>query len=134
MYRILLADDDLEVRSGVADLLGTQGLEILQAGTGLEALEIVKDQDIHAALLDWHMPACTGLEILPRLRDRFCDLPCILYSGNLTAGMEGVALRAGAFSVMHKPVKPELLRQEVQRALDEYARLCQLRERDSRNN
>ena len=134
MYRILLADDDLEVRSGVADLLGALGLEILQAETGLEALELVKDEIIHAALLDWNMPVCTGLEILPRLRDRFCDLPCILYSGNLTAGMEGVALRAGAFSVMHKPVRPDLLRSEIQRALDEYERLTQLRISNDKNN
>jgi len=127
MHRILLADDDLEVRTGVADLLGAQGLEVLLAETGLEALEVARAQEIHAALLDWNMPACTGLEVLPRLRDLISDLPCILYSGNLTVGMEGVALRAGAFAVMRKPVQPALLRSEVQRALDEYERLLRLR-------
>ena len=130
MHRILLADDDLEVRTGVADLLGSLGLDVLLAETGLEALEVVQGQEVHAALLDWNMPACSGLEVLPRLRDLISDLPCILYSGNLTAGMEGVALRAGAFAVMRKPVQPALLRSEVQRALDEYERLLRLRRPD----
>ena len=130
MHRILLADDDLEVRTGVADLLGSLGLDVLLAETGLEALEVVQGQEVHAALLDWNMPACSGLEVLPRLRDLISDLPCILYSGNLTAGMEGVALRAGAFAVMRKPVQPALLRSEVQRALDEYERLLRLRRSD----
>jgi len=130
MHRILLADDDLEVRTGVADLLGSLGLDVLLAETGLEALEVVQGKEVHAALLDWNMPACSGLEVLPRLRDLISDLPCILYSGNLTAGMEGVALRAGAFAVMRKPVQPALLRSEVQRALDEYERLLRLRRPD----
>ena len=123
MHRILLADDDIEVRSGVADLLGTLGLEVLEAATGLEALEVVRQRPVHTALLDWNMPACTGLEALPQILDIREGLPCILYSGNLTPGMEGVALRAGAFAVMRKPVVPDLLRQEVLRAVEEYTRL-----------
>jgi CheY-like chemotaxis protein len=123
MQRILLADDDLEVRNGVADLLGALGLEVLQAATGLEALELVRARAVHTALLDWNMPACTGLEVLPLILDIRRGLPCILYSGNLTPGMEGVALRAGAFSVMRKPVEPDLLRNEILRAVGEYERL-----------
>lgn len=120
MQRILIADDDHELRTGVADLLATLGLEVLQAETGLEALDLARSRAVHAALLDWNMPLCTGLELLPRLHGLYRGLPCILYSGNLTSGMEGVALRAGAFAVMRKPVQPALLRSEVQRALAAY--------------
>ena len=123
MYRVLLADDDLELRSGVADLLGDAGLDVLEASTGLEALELVKESAVHTALLDWNMPACTGLEAMPRIRDIRQGLPCILYSGDLTPGMEGVALRAGAFAVMRKPVDPLFLRREVLRAVEAYERL-----------
>ncbi len=123
MRRILLADDDLELRTGVADLLGELGLEIVHAETGLEALAAVRSARVHTALLDWNMPACSGFEALPLILDVQRGLPCILYSGNLTPAMEGIALRAGAFSVMKKPVAPDHLRREVLRALDEYARL-----------
>lgn len=125
MRRLLLADDDLELRIGVADLLGSLSLEIVHAGTGLEALDLVRRREVHAALLDWHMPACSGLEALAQILEIRRGLPCILYSGNLTPGMEGVALRAGAFAVMRKPVVPDVLRSEVQRAVDVYVRLLQ---------
>ena len=69
------------------------------------------------------MPACSGFEALTQILDIRRGLPCIVYSGNLTPGMEGVALRAGAFSVMHKPVQPDLLRNEIRRAIEEYERL-----------
>jgi two-component system nitrogen regulation response regulator NtrX len=123
MRRLLLADDDLELRSGVADLLGDLGLEIVHAETGLEALSVVRTGRVHAALLDWNMPACSGLEALAQILEIQRGLPCILYSGHLTPDMEGIALRAGAFSVMRKPVAPNVLRREVLRALEVYERL-----------
>lgn len=118
MQRILLADDDLEVRLGVADLLGSLGLEVLQAESGLQALEVAGRIRIHAALLDWNMPGCSGLEAMPLIKHGRDGLPCIVYSGNLTEDMERMALHAGAWAVLHKPVRPELLRREVLRALE----------------
>ncbi len=117
--RILLADDDDEVRLGIADLLSGLGLEVFQAQTGLEALEIVRMRQIHAALLDLNMPQCTGLEALPRIRQERAGLPCIVYSGNLTDALERALLSAGAFAVLHKPVRPDRLRREVLRALEQ---------------
>lgn len=122
MRRILLADDDTELRSGIADFLAVLGLEVLHAETGLEALDVVRRARVHTALLDWHMPSCSGLEALGLIQGYRRGLPCILYSGNLTPDMEGIALRAGAFAVMRKPVEPDLLRREVLRAVDIYER------------
>lgn len=117
--RILLADDDREVRLGVAELLNGLGLEVLQAESGLEALEIAKLRRIHAALLDLQMPGCTGLEALPRLREHRVGLPCIVYSGSLTANLQHSLFEAGAMAVLEKPVKPDLLRAEIGRALEQ---------------
>lgn len=115
--RILLADDDDEVRQGMFDLLHAMGLEVLPAGTGREAVEIARERELHAALLDFHMPVYTGLECVPLLRSQQADLPCIVVSGDLTEAMERSALDAGAFAVLRKPVQPDLLRTEVLRAL-----------------
>jgi DNA-binding NtrC family response regulator len=116
--RILLADDDLSIRSGVADLLEAIGLEVLLASDGLEALELVKFIPVHAALLDMQMPLCGGLEALPLLRQRFAGLPCIVYSGNLTEATAIMAMEIGAFAALRKPVEPNLLRAEVLRAIE----------------
>ncbi len=116
-HRILLADDDDELRLGMSDLLAGMGLEVLMAETGHEAVELARGREIHAALLDFHMPVYTGLECLPLLMADRNALPCIVMSGNLTSAIEASVLRAGAFAVLRKPVQPKLLRSEIQRAL-----------------
>ena len=114
---LLLADDDDAVRDGVSDLFATLGIEVHAARNSAEALELIRLRPMHAALLDWHMPGGSGLEALPQLMERQSDLPCILYSGELTEEMERLALAAGAWAVLKKPVPPDLLRREVLRAL-----------------
>jgi len=116
--RILLADDDTELRLGVADLIGSIGLEVLQVETGLEAIDLVRNQAVDAALLDMHMPGATGLETLEALFELNSELPCLIYSGRWSAGLERAALAAGARACLKKPVQPDLLRIEVCRALD----------------
>ncbi len=111
--RILLADDDTELRLGVAELLLGLGLEVLQAESGSEALELAQAETIHGALLDVHMPGYTGIEILPILRRTRADLPCIVYSGRWTPGLEAEVLRAGALVCLAKPVRPDVLRAAV---------------------
>jgi two-component system response regulator YesN len=115
---VLLADDDHEVRLGVADLLMGIGLQILHAETGLEAVEVARAERIDAALLDMHMPGYTGIEILPMLFEEFADLRCIVYSGRWTPGMEQSVIEAGALACLKKPVEPDRLRQEVLRAIN----------------
>ena len=88
-HRILLADDDLEVRRGVAELLAGLGLEVLQAASGLEAVEMLRaGERLRGALFDMYMPGCTGIEALSLLRRERGDLPCILYSGRWSPGLE----------------------------------------------
>ncbi len=110
--RILIADDDLEVRRGVVDLLSSLGSEILQAESGLEALSLLRERaPIHLLLLDMHMPGCGGLEVIDRLRGQF-ELPFICYSGNATRELESQAARGPPVRSrsLHKPrAKPDRL-------------------------
>lgn len=115
--RILLADDDRELRLGVAELLSDLGLEVRHAEDGLEAIEVAQRELVHGALLDLFMPGCTGIEALPLLRRARRGMPCILYSGRWTPELEQTVLEAGAWAFLKKPVDPALLRSEVRRAL-----------------
>jgi len=119
--RVLLADDDLEVRRGVEELLSPLGLEFLHAESGPEALELALARLSSLALmvLDVHMPGCTGLEVLSRLRLQVRELvvPCIFYSGEAADTLQRQARDAGAWAFLRKPVQPEVLRIEVRRAL-----------------
>ena len=112
LRRVLLADDDLEVRSGVA--------ELLHAESGPEAIEILRVEHLRLDLivLDMHMPGYGGLEVLNRLRDELGLLPTICCSGEATDELATRALEAGARAFFRKPLQPIALRNEVIRALD----------------
>jgi CheY-like chemotaxis protein len=115
--RILIADDDTDFRSGVAEFLNPLGMEIVHAETGEEALEIVRHRPLELALLDMHMPGYTGLEILVLIQEETLGVPCIFWSGDATHDIERRAREAGAHAVLRKPVEPSVLREEVQRVL-----------------
>jgi CheY-like chemotaxis protein len=115
--RILLADDDREVRLGVADLIVGLGLDVLHAENGTEALSMARVERIHAVLFDVHMPGLSGIDALPVLRRERAWLPCLLYSGRWTPDLEQAVLAAGALACLKKPVQPELLRAAVRRAV-----------------
>ena len=115
--RILIADDNRELRAGVIDLLRDFQLEILEADSGSDALAIVRRSAIDLALLDMHMPGHTGLEVLSFIRRETLRVPCIFFSGAATAAIRQQALEEGAFAVLDKPLEPVLLRREVQRVL-----------------
>ena len=112
--RILIADDDLELRAGVCDLLCGPGFEIIEAGRGDDALEIVRRGPLDLAVLDYEMPGLTGLDILKTVESELLEIPCILLSGLDIASM---AMNAGARAVFRKPVEPIALRAEVMNTL-----------------
>jgi CheY-like chemotaxis protein len=120
--RVLLADDDPEIRSGVAELLSPLGLEFLHAGTGPDTIAILRVERarLDLMLLDMHMPGFGGLEVLARLRDELGPLPrvpTICCSGEATEELMARALGAGACAFLRKPLQPSALRKEVLRAL-----------------
>jgi len=131
--RVLIADDDLELRTGIVDLLTPMGLDILQAESGLEVLDWLTRcarDPFDLLLLDMHMPGCSGLEVLTALRARAGAaaassdreaihplVPTIFCSGRAEPELERRAIEMGAFSFLKKPVRPDHLRGEVLRAL-----------------
>ena len=119
--RILIADDDRDQRAGLVELVSGLGAEVLEAETGTEALQILRRWRLHLALLDFHMPGCTGLEILTTLRDEHLVVPCILLSGEASDILLDSARRNGALLVLRKPFEPALLRDEVRRVLADAA-------------
>jgi CheY-like chemotaxis protein len=117
--RILIADDDRDLRACVAELLGELPvrLEILEDENGPEALAVMRRIPFHLALLDMHMPGQTGLEVLEAMKRETLEVPCIMISGEASEGVRQHALVIGARAVLRKPVEPRLLRDEVSRAL-----------------
>lgn len=115
--RILIADDDTEVRLGAVELLAALGLEVHQADSGLTAIEQLRGEQFHLALLDVHMPGRSGVEVLQELREDQLEVPCIFWSGNAPVEVQRYLIATGASEVLCKPVKPAELRESVTRVL-----------------
>ncbi len=116
-YSILITDDDLGCREALRSIFEPEGYRTLLAASGEEALDIVRVEVVHLALLDMHMPRLTGLETLQLVRQVNALLPCILVTADANEGLIRQAFRARAYSVIPKPVSKNVVLYTVVRTL-----------------
>jgi CheY-like chemotaxis protein len=116
-YSILITDDDVGCREALRDIFEPEGYRTFLASSGEEAVDIVRDQPVHVALLDMHMPRMTGLETLELVRQVNRLLPCILVTGDSNELLIRQAFRAHVYSVIPKPVSKNVVLYTVVRAL-----------------
>jgi CheY-like chemotaxis protein len=116
-FAILIADDDDDCRQALREIMEPEGYRTLLAGSGEEALDIVRDERVHLLLLDMHMRALTGLETIRLARQINAMLPCILVTGDASAALMRQAFQADAYSVIPKPVSKNVVLYTVVRAL-----------------
>lgn len=103
--RLLITDDDADLRATMALVLTRRGFNTTVASDGQEGLEIIRQTEIHLVVLDVHMPRLTGLQMLAQLAKERPDLPCILMSGQLNDAIRAEAERRSVFSVLEKPFR-----------------------------
>ncbi len=114
--KILLVDDLQENLLALAALLRRDGVELLEARSGNEALELLLAQEIALAIVDVQMPGMDGFELAELMRGspRSRDVPIIF----VTAGLHDEArifrgYESGAVDFLHKPLEPTILRSKV---------------------
>ena len=116
---ILLAEDDTSVRAALKEFLGREGFVVYEADSGLAALQILQRTRVTFSIMDVDMPGMTGFEVLKIVRQQLGGaLPCIFISGDSSRERQMKALEVGAFSLLEKPIAPDLLRFSVQRLVD----------------
>ena len=108
-YSILITDDDANCREALRDIVEPEGFRTYLASSGEEAVDIVRGEPVHLALLDMHMPRLTGLETLELVRQINEVLPCILITGDASEELMRQAFRARAYSVIPKPVSKNVV-------------------------
>lgn len=116
-FSLLITDDDVSFRETLRDIFEPEGFRTLLAHTGEEALDILRQDQIHLALLDQHLPRMTGLETLRIIRQVNTLLPVILMTADSTQQLLRDALSAHAFCVMSKPVTRSVVVYTVRQAL-----------------
>jgi DNA-binding response OmpR family regulator len=109
---ILVVDDDATVRSLEAQLLSSQGYNVLQADNGAEALRLADTATIHLLLTDFVMPDVDGLELTRKFRAVHPETPVLMVSGSLPLTNNTIANLAH-FASLPKPFAFDELLQKV---------------------
>lgn len=119
MKRILIVDDDHDIRMILRSVLESYGYHCEEACNGLEALEKINTKDYALILLDYSMPVLNGLEVIQRLsQDSGCCRPqIIMMTANSGHDLRLQALDAGAAAVLSKPFEIDHILLTIGRAL-----------------
>jgi cyclic di-GMP phosphodiesterase len=118
--RILLVDDEDQVRELLDRHLTIQGFVCSQAGNGRAALESVDEARPDLVITDIKMPRMDGMELLRRLRGRGVDLPVVIITSLADVKMAVEALSMGAAEYLLKPFNLEEVSIAVQRAIEHH--------------
>jgi CheY-like chemotaxis protein len=117
---ILIVEDDADLRTVEAEVLGADGYEVRTAADGIEALEAIEATGTPALiLLDLRMPRLSGWDLAARLRadPELSRVPIVVVAAHYAIADEAAALGARAW--LHKPVSIEDLLSAVQRIFDD---------------
>ncbi len=119
--RILVVEDDIEMRAWLDEELRELGYDVLTAPDGAEALRLLARERADVVVSDLMMPGLKGTEVLAEVRARHPGLPVVIITafGSIESAVE--AMQAGAFHYVAKPFRLEQLRAALEAALQQRA-------------
>ena len=110
--RALVIDDSRTIRTIIGSILRQLGMDVLEAGNGLQALEQMKqNQDVELVLVDWNMPEMNGLDFIKAIRaQRVYDrVNILMVTSETELDQVTKAMNAGANEYLMKPFSREVL-------------------------
>ncbi len=109
--KMLTVDDSPSVRKLVKFTLKAKGFQVSSAGDGVDALELMKQEDFDAIILDINMPRMNGLEFLKHIKanKQYASIPVIMLTTEGQDDDKDKAVALGATAYMVKPFKPTQL-------------------------
>lgn len=130
MYNILVCDDDREIVEAVEIYLSKEGYNVIKAYDGLEAIEILKKEDVQLLLIDVMMPKLDGLRATLKIREK-SGIPIIILSAKSEDSDKVIGLDVGADDYITKPFNPLELIARVKSQLRRYTKLGTMAEQKS---
>ncbi len=122
MYSVLICDDQPDIVNALKIYLTPEGYKLYEAYTGQEALDIVKNNDIHLILMDVMMPNMDGITATAKIRE-FSNVPIILLTAKSETEDKVLGLNVGADDYITKPFVPVEALARVRSQLRRYATL-----------
>lgn len=116
--RILIIDDDPNLRKTLSDILRIKGYETLTAENGGAGLAVLQETKVRLALIDLGLPDIPGLEVLARIKADYPMTGAIVLTGEATIESAVQATNSGAFSYLVKPYEIDQLINHIRFALE----------------
>ena len=116
--KILIVDDDVQLRQLLGDRLAANGYRVTYATNGREGVEQAQEQNPDAMLLDLEMPEKNGMAALSEIREFNTELPIIILTAHGTLSRAVEAMKRGAYDFLPKPCEPDHLLLVIRKALE----------------
>ncbi|MGD9364101.1 MAG: sigma-54 dependent transcriptional regulator [Desulfobacteraceae bacterium] len=118
-YRILFVDDDKDILMMVEQYLQMQGYDITTVNSGLKALDLIREEDVHIIFTDYKMPEFNGLELLAAVKQYSPDIEVIIVTGYGSMESAVQAMKFGCYDYLQKPFKLDHLKLIIDRIIEE---------------
>ncbi len=115
---ILVVDDDERMRTAVNKVLTAEGYRVVCAGSGREALDLLKAQGIPLVISDLRLPDLDGLALLQAARELEPEVEVLVVTGHGSVEKAVEAMRLGAYDFIEKPIDSAALLKAVGKALE----------------
>ncbi len=116
-FTILIADDEKNIRTGLAKSLRMEGYQVKLAEDGIQAWNFINSEHADLVISDLRMPRMSGEDLLIKITSAYPTIPVIILTGHGTIESAVNAMRDGAFDFVTKPINLDRLSLLVKRAL-----------------
>jgi DNA-binding NtrC family response regulator len=117
-FRLLVIDDEKNIREGLADFLRMDGYDVVCAANGDEGWKCFSSSDVDLVITDLKMPGIDGEELMRRIIAQAPGFPVIILTGHGSVENAVNAMRSGAWDFLTKPVDLDHLSLKIKRALE----------------
>ena len=121
-FNVLVVDDEKEIRDAINIYLANEGIRVIQANDGVEAIEKLNEEEIHLIILDVMMPRLDGIRTTFKIREQK-NIPIIILSAKSEDTDKILGLQVGADDYVTKPFNPLELIARVKSQLRRYVTL-----------
>lgn len=122
-HKIMIVDDEEEIRQTIKRQLKDTGYEIIAASNGEEAIKLIGKENVlvlDAIICDIRMPKINGVEAIAHFRKEYPSIPVIVLTGFPDVSLATKFIKDGAFEYLVKPVEKERLIEVVTKAAEQH--------------
>ena len=116
--RILIVDDDRSIRELLSMHLEERGFGVVSAATGAEGFRMAAETSPAAIVLDMRLPDASGIDLIPELKKHAAEAPVLMITAHHDMATTILAIKAGAFDYIHKPIDIQAFDVALDRALE----------------